>query len=185
MAEKFDSLSDQHQDFLSRQKIFFAGSAAPTGRVNISPRPTDVFRIIDANRVAYLDYIGSGNETAAHTRLLPRMTIMTCAFEGPPRILRMYGTASTHQTGTAEFATLLAAHYDNTAPRNARQIVVLNIDMVQTSCGYGVPLFDYQADRPNLTRWADAKSDDDLVDYRRVKNTTSIDGFDTGHIDGQ
>jgi predicted pyridoxine 5'-phosphate oxidase superfamily flavin-nucleotide-binding protein len=77
MADIFDSLSDQHQDFLSRQKIFFAGSAAPTGRVNISPRPTDVFRIIDANRVSYLDYIGSGSETAAHTRLLPRMTIMT------------------------------------------------------------------------------------------------------------
>jgi hypothetical protein len=185
VADQFDSLSDQHQDFLSRQKIFFAGSAAPTGRVNISPRPTDVFRIIDPNRVAYLDYIGSGNETAAHTRLLPRMTIMTCAFEGPPRILRLYGTASTHQTGTDEFAALLAAHYDNTAPRNARQIVVLNFDMVQTSSGYGVPLFEYQADRPNLTRWADAKSAEELVDYRRIKNTTSIDGFDTGHIDGQ
>ncbi len=183
MADKFDSMSEQHQDFLSRQKIFFAGSAAPTGRVNISPRPTDVFRIINANRVAYLDYIGSGNETAAHTRILPRMTIMTCAFEGPPRILRLYGTASTYQTGTPEFETLLADHYDGTAPRNARQIVVLDIDLVQTSCGYGVPLFEHQGDRPNLTRWADAKSDAELVDYRREKNSQSIDGFDTGHID--
>lgn len=185
MADQFDSMSDQHQDFLSSQKIFFTGAAAPKGRVNISPRPTDVFRIINANRVAYLDYIGSGNETAALTRLSPRMTIMTCAFEGPPRIMRLYGTASTHQTGTTEYAQLLADHYDNFAPRNARQIVVLDIDMVQTSCGYGVPLFDYKADRPNLTRWANNKSDAELVDYRNIKNTTSIDGFDTGHIDGQ
>ena len=184
MADIFDSLSDQHQDFLSRQKIFFAGSAAPTGRVNISPRPTDVFRIIDANRISYLDYIGSGSETAAHPRLLPRMTIMVCAFEGPPRIMRLYGSAATHQTGTPEYDKLLKQHYGNEAPRNARQIVVLDIDMVQTSCGYGVPLFEYQSDRPNLTRWADAKSDDELVDYRREKNTTSIDGFQTGHIDG-
>lgn len=185
MADQFDTLSDQHQEFLSRQKIFFAGSAAPTGRVNISPRPTDMFRIINGNRVAYLDYVGSGNETAAHTRQLPRMTIMTCAFEGPPRILRMYGTASTYQTGTPEFATLLNDHFNNSAPRNARQIVVLDIDLVQTSCGYGVPLFDFQGDRPNLTRWADAKSDEELVEYRTIKNTKSIDGFETGHIDGQ
>jgi hypothetical protein len=98
--------------------------------------------------------------------------------------MRLYGTAATHQTGTPEYATLLKQHYDNDAPRNARQIVVLDIDMVQTSCGYGVPLFEYQSDRPNLTRWADAKSDDELVDYRREKNTTSIDGFQTGHIYG-
>jgi len=112
------------------------------------------------------------------------MTIMTCAFEGPPRIMRLYGTGQTFQTGTPEYDQLLADHFDNTAPRNARQIVVLDIEQVQTSCGYGVPLFEYQADRPNLARWADAKSDEDLVDYRRIKNTTSIDGFDTGHIDG-
>jgi hypothetical protein len=185
LADKFNSLSPQHQDFLSRQKIFFTGSAAPEGRVNISPRPTDVFRIINANRVAYLDYIGSGNETAAHTRLNPRMTIMTCAFEVPPRIMRLYGTASTHQTGSAGYDAVLLKHYDNSAPRNARQIVVLDIDLVQTSCGYGVPLFDYQSDRPNLTRWADAKSDAELVEYRRNKNSHSIDGFDTGYIDGQ
>lgn len=180
MADQFDCMSDKHQDFLSRQNIFFTGAAAPTGRVNISPRPTDVFRIINANRVAYLDYIGSGNETAALTRVSPRMTIMTCAFDGPPRILRLYGQGTVHQIGTPEFQTLLDAHYDGTAPRNARQIVVLDIDLVQTSCGYGVPLFDYQGDRPNLTRWADHKSDAELADYRRLKNATSIDGFDTG-----
>lgn len=185
MADQFDTLSNQHQDFLRRQKIFFTGTAADQGRVNISPRPTDVFRIINANRVSYLDYVGSGNETAAHTRINPRMTIMTCAFEGPPRILRLYGSAATFQTGTQEYRGLLAEHYDNQAPRNARQIVVLDIDLVQTSCGYGVPLFEYQANRQNLERWADAKSEDDLMNYRREKNTKSIDGFSTGHIDGQ
>jgi hypothetical protein len=183
MADQFDTLSDALQDFITRQHIFFAGSAAPSGRVNISPRPTDKLRIINPNRVAYLDYIGSGNETAAHTRISPRMTMMFCAFSGPPRILRLYGTAATFQTGTPEYIDLLGKHFDGAAPRNTRQIVVLDVDLVQTSCGYGVPLFDFVTDRPNLTRWADAKSEEELTDYRRVKNTTSIDGFATGHIE--
>ena len=183
MGEIFQSMSNQHQDFVARQKIFFTGSAAEEGRVNISPRPTDVLRIIDANRVAYLDYVGSGNEVAAHTRRVPRLTIMLCAFEGPPRIMRLSGTGATFQTGTDEYDRLLSEHFDGVAPRNARQIVTLDIDKVQTSCGYGVPLFDYVGDRQNLTRWADAKSDADLVAYRKEKNSYSVDGFDTGHIE--
>ena len=180
MGEIYDTLSDQHQDYISRQKIFFTGSAAATGRVNISPRPTDVLRVIHANKIAYLDYVGSGNETAAHILQIPRLTIMFCAFEGPPRIMRLSGTGATHQAGAAEYATLLADHYNGSAPRNARQIVTLDIDMVQTSCGYGVPLFDHQGDRPNLTRWADAKTEEELIEYRKQKNSHSVDGFDTG-----
>lgn len=182
MGDIFQSMSDQHQDFIRRQKIFFTGSAAEEGRVNISPRSTDVLRLIGPNRVAYLDYVGSGNEVAAHTRRVPRLTIMMCAFEGPPRIMRLSGTGATHQTGTDDYARLLADHFDNTAPHNARQIVTLDIDMVQTSCGYGVPLFDYQGERQNLSRWAAAKTDQDLEQYRIEKNSRSVDGFDTGHI---
>lgn len=180
MGERFAAMSDGHQDFLSRQHIFFTATAAESGKVNLSPRPTDVLRVIGPTEIAYLDYIGSGNETAAHLKRVPRMTIMTCAFTGPPRILRLYGTATAHQTGTDGYAGLLADHYDGQAPRNARQIVCLHIDTVQTSCGYGVPLFDYQGDRANLARWADAKTDDELLTYRRERNAVSLDGFDTG-----
>ena len=180
MADQFPALDDRLTDFLLRQKIFFSGSAAETGRVNVSPRPTDVLRVMGSNKVGYLDYIGSGNETAAHFRRVPRLTIMVCAFEGPPRILRLYGAGATHQKGTPDYQALLSDYWDGTAPRNARAIVTLDIDLVQTSCGYGVPLFDYVAERVNLTRWADAKSDAELVDYRRERNTRSIDGFETG-----
>ncbi|MCP5072474.1 MAG: pyridoxamine 5'-phosphate oxidase family protein [Rhodobacteraceae bacterium] len=180
MGDRFNRMSDKHQDFVRRQKIFFAGSAAPSGRVNISPRPTDVFRVIGPNTVSYLDYLGSGNETAAHVLQLPRMTIMFCAFEGPPRIIRLFGTPHVHAIGSDGYATLLSDHYDNQAPRNARKIVLLDIDLVQTSCGYGVPMFDYVGERESLTRWADAKSDAELAAYPIERNSVSIDGFDTG-----
>ena len=181
MADKFNRMSDKHQDFVSRQKIFFTGSAAPSGRVNVSPRPTDVLRVIGPNTVSYLDYVGSGNETSAHALVLPRLTIMLCAFEGAPRIMRLYGTPHIHQRGSDSFDTLLADHYDGEAPRNARKIVLLDIDLVQTSCGYGVPLFDYVGERESLTRWADNKSDADLLAYQDEKSRLSIDGFETGY----
>jgi len=183
MSDQFNRMSDKHQDFASRQKIFFTGSAAATGRVNISPRPTDVFRIIGPNTVSYLDYVGSGNETSAHTRAVPRLTIMFCAMTGAPRIMRLYGTPHIHERGTPGFDTLLADHYNNEAPRNARKIVLLDIDMVQTSCGYGVPLFDYVDERQSLTRWADAQSDTELLAFQDENSRTSIDGFDTGYAE--
>lgn len=181
MAQMFNRMSDKHQDFVRQQKIFFTASAAPTGRVNVSPRPMDVFRVIGPNTVSYLDYIGSGNETAAHTRALPRLTIMLCSFEGPPRIMRLYGTPHLHQKGSPQYDTLLADHYNNEAPRNARKILLLDIDQVQTSCGYGVPLFDYLGERDVLQSWTAQRSDADLVAYQNEKSTHSIDGFDTGH----
>ncbi len=181
MADKFSRMTDKHQEFIRRQHIFFTGSAAPTGRVNISPRPMDVFRIIGPNTVSYLDYIGSGNETSAHLRQSPRLTIMFCAFEGPPRIMRLYGTGHDHPIGSAGYDTLLADHYDNQAPRNARKILLLDIDLVQTSCGYGVPLFDYTGERQNLKNWAEHQSDADILAFQNEKSTHSIDGFETGY----
>lgn len=180
MAVQFPELSDPLSIFLLDQKIFFAGSAAASGRVNISPRPTTELRVMSPNKVGYLDYIGSGNETAAHVLQVPRMTIMVCAFEGAPRILRLYGRGATHQIGSDDYNDLLSNFWEGSAPRNARAIVTLDVDMVQTSCGYGVPLFDYQGERSDLTRWADARSDEKLVEYRKEKNARSIDGFQTG-----
>ncbi|MEO0680044.1 MAG: pyridoxamine 5'-phosphate oxidase family protein [Pseudomonadota bacterium] len=180
MADLHPEISADLADWIGRQKIFFAATAAPEGLVNVSPRSTKQFRVTGAHEVCWLSMLGSGNETAAHLRLSPRATVMFCAFEGPPRILRLYGEAENLYAGSAGYAAALAAHFDGEAPRSARQIIRLRVERVQTSCGYGVPLFDYKDDRPNLQRWADAKSDDELTTYLRERNAVSFDGFDTG-----
>ena len=143
MATQYPSLLAKHVDFIERQKIFFTATAAPTGRVNISPRGTDALRVLGPNGFCYLDLIGSGNETAAHIRANRRMTIMLCAFEKAPTIMRLYGHGRIELEGSAGYHALLESHFDGQAPHGARQIVCLDIDLVQTSCGFGVPFFDY------------------------------------------
>lgn len=135
--------------------------------------------MLGGNAVAYLDRTGSGNETAAHLRADGRMTIMFCAFSGPPLILRLYGQGRAWPRGGAPYAELLRTAFGGEEPPGARQIVRLEADLVQTSCGFGVPLFDHAGDRPNLDRWARAKGKEGLVDYRREKNMRSIDGLPT------
>jgi len=180
MAKQFSRLEPHHHRFIADQHMFFTASAAPTGRVNVSPRSTDMFRVLGDNRVLYLDRTGSGNETAAHLRADGRMTIMFCAVAGPPLILRLYGQGRVIHRQSADYAQLLAAHYGGAAPLGARQMIELDVELVQTSCGYGVPLFDYQAERPQMDAWARAKGEDGLLDYWREKNQTSLDGFPTG-----
>jgi hypothetical protein len=180
MAKFFEQIEPAHAAFIEQQHIFFTASAAASGRVNVSPRGADAFRVIDANRVAYLDQTGSGNETAAHLRASGRLTIMFCGFENVPLILRLYGQGRALSRGTPEYLALLEAAFGNDEPPGARQIICLDVDLVQTSCGYGVPLFDYQEDRPTLRRWAENKGEEGVAAYRRQKNTRSIDGFETG-----
>lgn len=182
MAKQFERIEPAHAAFIEQQHIFFTASAAATGRVNVSPRSGDAFRILDPNTVAYLDETGSGNETAAHLRLSGRLTIMFCGFENVPMIMRLYGQGRCLPRGSAEYQSLLATAYNDQEPLGARQIILLGIDLVQTSCGYGVPLFDYKEERPTLRRWAEAKGEDGLFAYRREKNILSIDGFETGVI---
>ena len=160
--------------------MFFTASAAPTGRVNMSPRSTDMFRVLGDNAVMYLDRTGSGNETAAHLRIDPRLTIMFCAVEGPPLIMRLYGQGSVIHRDSAEYADLLAKFFDNDPPLGARQMVRLDFDLVQTSCGYGVPLFDYKEERTQMDAWAKAKGVDGIEAYWREKNQNSLDGFPSG-----
>src|SRR5262249_54021194 len=124
-----------------------------------------------------------GNETAAHLLVDGRLTIMFCAFDGPPVILRLYGKGHAIRRNSAEYRRLLDAQYGGEEPLGARQIIHLDIDLVQTSCGYGVPLFDYQSERPNLDRWAEAKGEDGLRAYWREKNLHSMDGLPTGLLD--
>ncbi|WP_417690845.1 pyridoxamine 5'-phosphate oxidase family protein [Roseibium sp.] len=180
MAKRFETLSDGLRDWIERQHIFFTATAAPSGRVNISPRPTTSFRVLGPNQAAYLDRTGSGNETAAHIRQLNRITIMFCAVEGPPSILRLFGTAEVLSRGSAAYEDLLASAYGGEEPSGARQIVRIDFDLVQTSCGYGVPLFDYQNERASLENWSNAKSAEELQAYQRLNNQTSLDGFPSG-----
>jgi len=183
MAKHFTTIEPAHADFIARQHIFFTASAAPTGRVNVSPKDAAALRLLNANRVVYLDVTGSGNETAAHLRLENRMTMMFCAFEGAPLILRLYGRGRAIARGSAEYDELLRTHFNNEERPGARQMILLEVEAVQTSCGYGVPLFDYVSERDTLTRWAAAKGDDGLREYWQAKNTVSIDGFPTGLVE--
>jgi hypothetical protein len=183
MATQYPCIEPEYQRFIARQRVFFTASAAAEGRVNVSPKDCASLRVLDPNTVAWLDQTGSGNETAAHLRANGRLTIMFCAFEGPPVILRLYGRGRVLKRSCAEYRRLLADVFDGDEPTGARQIVVLDIDLVQKSCGYGVPLFDYQGERPSLIRWAEAKREDGLEAYRREKNAVSIDGLPTGLLE--
>lgn len=180
MARQYPEIEPPLRRFIERQHIFFTATAAPGARVNISPRSTNHLRVLGPNSVCYLDLTGSGNETAAHLGADGRMTIMFCAFEGPPMILRLYGTGVAHHRDSAPFAELLEAEFGGEAPLGARQIVELDVDLAQTSCGYAVPEFEYQSERTVLDEWASKKGEDGIVDYWREKNMTSIDGLPTG-----
>lgn len=183
MAKQFAQIGDIHRDFIERQHIFFAASAAAGTRVNVSPRSTNALRVLDPNAVVYLDRTGSGNETAAHLRADGRLTLMFCAFEGPPSILRLYGRGRALKRGSRDYAHLLGAEFGDTEPLGTRQMVRLDVDLVQTSCGFGVPLFAYGGERVAMDRWAQAKGDSGLEAYWREKNTRSIDGLPTGLFD--
>jgi hypothetical protein len=181
MAQQYSRIEADHRAFIERQHIFFTASAAAGGRVNLSPKGLGALRVLDDRRVAYLDLTGSGNETAAHARADGRLTIMFCAFEGPPLILRLYGASRILRRPSAAYGDLLEQAFGGAEQPGARQIVVLEVDLVQTSCGYGVPHYDYRDERPSLINWAEAKGEAGLAAYRREKNVVSIDGLPTGH----
>lgn len=183
MGKQFASLDAAHREFIAAQKVFFNASAATTGRVNVSPRDGKSLRILDERTAVWLDLTGSGNETAAHQRANGRLTLMFCAFEGAPMILRLYGIGRAIRRGSAEYADLLAEHFGNEEPLGARQMILLTIDMVQTSCGFNVPLFDYAGERDTLIRWAEKKGPEGLEMYWREKNQRSIDGMPTGLVE--
>ena len=180
MAKVFESIDARLTDFIAQQKIFFTASAAADGRVNVSPKDGASLRILDEKKVAYLDQTGSGNETAAHLRASRRLTLMFCAFEGAPMILRLYGRARVVTRKSAAYADLLNSAFGGVEPPGARQIILIDVYRVQTSCGYGVPLFQYAGERDTLRRWAQAKGETGLEEYWRMKNLQSIDGLPTG-----
>ena len=180
MAQQYAEISDRLKQFILNQKIFFVGTATADGRVNVSPKGMDSLRVVNKNRVVWLNVTGSGNETAAHVQENSRMTIMFTAFEGKPMILRLYGTAKGVHKNDPEWDELFALF--NPIP-GARQVFDLNVDLVQTSCGMAVPYYDYVEDRDQLNDWAVKKGEDGLVYYWEEKNQRSFDGLPTNILE--
>ncbi len=177
MARLYPALNEAHRAFIAQQQLFFVATAAPKGRINISPKGGDCLRVLGADRLIWLNLTGSGNETAAHLHTDPRMTLMFCAFEGDPLILRLYGQAHPIQPGDSDWPGL----YSRFPPDpGARQVIDMRIEQVQTSCGFGVPLFDYRGERSLLRDWSENKGPDGIRDYWAKKNRTSLDGLPTG-----
>lgn len=177
MAKQFDTITDDFQRFIAEQHIFFVGSAATDGRVNISPKGMDSLRVMGPNRIVWRNLTGSGNETAGHLQSVNRMTLMWCGFAKRPIILRAYGTARTLQIDDPDFAELNDLF---TPSPGARQIYDVAVDMTQSSCGYAVPFFDYAGEREVLAHWAEDKGVEGVRDYWAEKNQHTIDGLPTG-----
>ncbi|NNJ88874.1 MAG: pyridoxamine 5'-phosphate oxidase family protein [Eudoraea sp.] len=177
MGKQFQKLTPSLQEFISKQKIFFVATAMKEGHINLSPKGIDTFRVEDEYKVLWLNLTGSGNETATHLLHDERMTLMFCAFEGPPKIVRLYGTAKVYHPRDERFDTLVTSF---PPIPGTRQIFELTIELVQTSCGMGVPVMPYKKERNELIEWAREKGQTGLTNYMKEKNTTSLEGFPTG-----
>ena len=176
MAAFFDALEDEHIEFIRNQPMFFVATAAADGRINLSPKGDDAFRVLSPKRVAFLNLTGSGNETDAHLKRDGRITFMFNSFDKKPLILRIYGTGSSAPYGTPEFE----AHKDLFPDiPGARQIIFADVGSVQTSCGFAVPEMELVRQRPVLRQLAQSRGHDFLAEAWRTKNAKSIDGFDT------
>ncbi len=177
MGRKTEQILPENKEFIEKQKIFFVATAMSSGTVNLSPKGMDSFRIIDQNRVIWLNVTGSGNETATHLQENDRITIMFCAFEGNPLILRLYGKAKTYHQRNSEWAEFI-----NLFPKlaGARQIFDISVETVQTSCGMAVPFMDFKKERDELTKWTHKQGEEGLKEYWEKKNTISFDGHSTG-----
>jgi hypothetical protein len=176
MAKTFDRITDDLQQFIVAQHLFFVASAprSDSGHINLSPKGLDSFRILSPTQVAYLDLTGSGNETAAHLQENGRITFMFCAFQGAPLILRLFGKGRVVLPQSPDWDAI-APHFSPLP--GSRQIIVADLDRIQTSCGTGVPLYELQGQRTELVTWAAQKGEAGLETYRQQKNRTSIDGL--------
>lgn len=176
MAKQFDRIEITHQKFIEDQHMFFVGSAAAGGRVNISPKGMDSLRVLGPNRIIWLNHTGSGNETAGHLLQINRLTLMWCSFTNRPMILRTYGQASTIHYGEKGWDEL-AQHFD--AEPGARQIFDVSVEMVQTSCGYAVPFMEFRGERQTLRRWTEDRGEPGIRSFWQEKNRLTIDNAPT------
>ncbi len=179
MAKQFLQLNEQHQNFIDKQHIFFVATAGKEGYVNVSPKGMDSLKIVSENRLVWLNYTGSGNETAAHILESNRMTVMFCSFDEQPLILRVYGESELIYRKDNRWS-----EYSKYFPESpgSRQIFDVKINLVQTSCGFGVPFYDYKGERPTLEKWSEKKGVEGIEQYWQENNRLSMDGKDTGLI---
>jgi hypothetical protein len=186
VGKTYDAIDEHWREWIARQSLFFVGSAPldSDGHVNVSPKgPIGTLRVLDEHTVAYLDVVGSGAETIAHIRENGRVVIMLCAFEGPPRILRLHGRGEVVQAGDPGFEELLArAEFEQPSiDEYKRSVVVVHVTRIADSCGYGVPLLSYEGERPHGEKWAAKKlrsgGPEALAAYQREKNAQSLDGL--------
>jgi hypothetical protein len=176
MGKIFESIDERLAEFIGRQHVFFVATAplSGDGHVNLSPKGLDTFAILGPREVAYLDFTGSGVETIAHLRENGRIVAMFCAFEGPPRIVRLHGrgrAVEEHDPGFAELRARFADYPD------VRSVIRIELSRISDSCGYGVPLFEYQGERTQMTAWAERKGPEAIRSYRRQNNVKSVDGL--------
>jgi hypothetical protein len=176
MAQFYDNLNEKLQAFIAEQHIFFVATAPVNGRINLSPRGMDSFRCLDSQRVAFINMTGSGNETAAHLAQNGRLTIMFCSFDEKPQILRLYGQGRSIHRRDAAWAELAPLFPEAFYHRN---IIVMDVESVQTSCGFAVPYYTYEGDRDLLIKWSESRGQNGLETYWEEKNQTSIDGLPT------
>lgn len=178
MATVHNEITDALQAFIRKQHVFFVSSAPldGEGHVNLSPKGLDTFRILSKNKVAYMDIISSGNETSAHTLENGRITFMFCAFENAPLILRLYGRGYTVLPGHPEWSELASLF---TLYPSTRQIIVADITRVSTSCGYGVPKYEYVGERDEHFKWAEREGQAGLETYKQEHSMISMDGLPT------
>jgi hypothetical protein len=176
MGRTHDVVDDRLKEFCESQPVFFVATAplAADGHVNVSPKGYDSFRVLGPTTVAYLDLTGSGVETIAHLKENGRITLMFCAFTGKPNIVRLFGRGRAVPAGDPDFGALADRFPEHPG---ARSVVVVELDRVQSSCGYAVPRMEHVKDRPDLIRWAERKGDEGLRDYWAEKNGSSIDGL--------
>ncbi len=172
-----DGIDERLRSFIEAQHIFFVATAplSSDGHVNLSPKGLEgTFAVLGEHSVAYLDLTGSGSETVAHLRENGRITVMFCAFEGPPNIVRLHGRGRYVALDDVEFDSYRGLFAEHSGTRG---VVVIDVERVSDSCGYAVPLMDHQGDRDLLTRWADNRGDERLATYRTTRNARSIDGL--------
>jgi Pyridoxamine 5'-phosphate oxidase len=177
---KFPEITDRFCSFIEQQQIFFVGTAAPDGRVNISPKGMDTLRVLGPRRIVWLSLTGGENESAAHLREIPRMTLMWCAFEGNPMILRAYGNATVVHPRDPGWDTLAQLF---PALPGTRQIFDLTVDLVLRSCGMGVPFFEFRGAREALRQWAERIGDSGIKEWWQDHNQVSLDGKPTGILE--
>jgi hypothetical protein len=180
MAAQFPVLSEKLIAFIESQQLFFVATATEEGRINLSPKGADTLRVLSESSLLWVNFTGSGNETAAHLRQTDRMTMMFCSFTDQPLILRCYGKARAYHPRDSRWQELAAQVPEHPS---SRQLVLLEIEMVQTSCGFGVPFYEYQGERDNMEKWLAAKSPADIETYWQDKNQFSIDGMATGIVE--